>query len=101
LPGAPATIALTGIASATKRIEAASHNVANLQTEEFQPVRVRQSARAAGGSIAEAEVAARPEPVSVAREFIESDLAAIQAKASARLVKADLELLGSLLDILA
>ena len=101
MSGATATIALTGIASATKRIEAASHNVANLQTEEFHPLRVRQSARAAGGSIAEVEVAAEPETVSVAREFIDSDLAALQAKASARVVKTDLDLLGSLLNIFA
>ncbi len=101
MPGATATIALTGITSATKRIEAASHNVANLQTEQFHPVRVKQSARAAGGSVAETEVAAEPAPVSLEREFIESDSAAVQATASARVVKADLDLLGSLLDILS
>ncbi len=101
MSGATATIALTGITSATKRIEAASHNVANLQTKEFHPLRVRQSARAAGGSIAEVELAAELETVSVAREFIDSDLAALQAKASARVVKTDLDLLGSLLNIFA
>ncbi len=101
MPGATASIALTGIASATKRIEAASHNIANLQTEDFHPVRVNQSSRAAGGSIADVEVAAEPEPVSVAHEYIESELASVQAKASARMVETDLELLGSLLDILA
>lgn len=101
MPGATASIGLTGIASATKRIEAASHNIANLQTEDFHPVRVAQSSRVAGGSVAEAEVSPEPKPVSVAHEFIESDLAALQAKASARIVETDLELLGSLLDILA
>ncbi len=101
MPGTAATIALTGITSATKRIEAASHNVANLQTEEFHPLVVEQSARAAGGSVAETEVAAEPAPVSLEREFIESELAAVQAKASARVVTTDLDLLGNLLDILA
>jgi flagellar basal body rod protein FlgG len=95
------SIALSGISGAHKRVEAASHNVANLLTEDFRPVRVLQSSRASGGSTVEVEQAAEPEPVSLAREFIESDLAAIQAKASARIVEVDLDMLGSLLDILA
>ena len=101
MPGAATSIALSGITSGTKRIEAASHNIANLQTEDFHPVRVRQSALAEGGSIAEVERAPEPEPVSLAHELIESELAAVQIKASARMAEIDLEVLGSLLDILA
>ncbi len=101
MPGAATSIALSGIASGTKRIEAASHNIANLQTEDFHPLRVRQSARAEGGSIAEVERAPEPEAVSLAHELINSELAAVQIKASARMAETDLEILGSLLDILA
>ena len=64
-------------------------------------MRVRQSALAEGGSIAEVERAPEPEPVSLAHELIESELAAVQIKASARMAEIDLEVLGSLLDILA
>jgi flagellar basal body rod protein FlgG len=99
LPGEALSIALTGIASATKRVEVASHNIANLQTKDFRPLRVRQSSRAAGGAIAEVERAPQPEPVSVAGELIGAELAGVQAKASARVVGIGLEVLGSLLDI--
>jgi flagellar hook protein FlgE len=101
LAGGTLSIGLSGIASAIKRVEVSSHNIANLQTEDFRPLRSRQYSRDTGGSGVDVEPAAEPERVSVAREFVDTELAAVQAKASARVLKTDLEILGSILDILA
>ena len=93
------SIGLSGITSAHKRIEVASHNVANLVTEDFHPLKAHQVSQQGGGSKLEVEVSAEPESVSIAEEFVGSRLAVIQAKASARVVDTELELLGSLLDL--
>ena len=97
--GGALSIALSGISSAHKRVEVASHNVANYLTEDFRPLRTHQSSEATGGSSVQVEQASQPEPVDLAKEFIESDLAAVQAKASARVVNTELDVLGSLLDL--
>lgn len=91
--------ALSGIASAHTRIGVASHNLANQLTEDFRPLRSHQFSRATGGSVAQVEQVAEPEPVSVAREFVESEIAAVQARSSARMIKVELDLIGGLLDI--
>ena len=93
--------ALSGIASAHTRVAVASHNVANLLTEDFRPLRSHQSSRATGGSVADVVQADQPEPVSVAREFVDAELASVQARSSARLIKVELDLVGGLLDILS
>ena len=95
----PTSIALSGIAAAHTRVHAASHNIANLQTEDFHPVKVSQSSLATGGTVAEVEHSPEPEPVATAEELIGARLAVIQAKASARVIQTDLDLLGSLLNL--
>jgi flagellar hook protein FlgE len=92
---------LSGIASAEKRIGVASHNVANLLTEEFRPLEAEQHSRAGGGSYATVEQEAEPREVDLAREFVGMDVAALQAKASMRVIETELDVLGSLLDIKA
>ena len=91
--------ALQGIAAATRRIEAVSHNVANLQTPDFHPVRVEQDARAGGGVETRVERSLDPEPVELERELVKLGLAQLQARASARVIETELDLIGSLLDI--
>ena len=91
--------ALSGIKAAHQRVHAASHNVANLLTEDFHLVKTRQVLLAEGGVRIEMDRAEEPEPVSIADELVGSSLTVIQAKASARVVDMDLDLLGSLLDL--
>jgi flagellar hook protein FlgE len=97
----PFSIALSGISGAHKRVAATSHNVANLLTEDFRPLKTRQHALESGGSMVEVEQAATPEPVSLADELVELMLAALQAKASGQVVGVQSDLLGNLLDIMA
>ncbi len=91
--------ALSGIKAAHQRVHAASHNLANFLTEDFHPVKTRQVSLAEGGVRVEVDRAEEPEPVLIADELVGSSLAVIQAKASARVVDTDLDLLGSLLDL--
>ena len=91
--------ALSGIQAAKRQISASSHNVANLLTERFRPLRASQSDVAEGGVRASVEQSEQVAPVDVAREIVMTDLATVQAKASARVVETELELLGSLLDL--
>ncbi len=91
---------LSGVRSAFERRNASAHNVANLLTEEFRPLRARQSEVEAGGSRVEIERAARPETVDLAKELVDSSLASVQAKASLRVLDTDLDLVGTLIDTL-
>jgi flagellar hook protein FlgE len=93
------SIALSGIAAGQKRLQGSSHNIANLLTEDFHPVRTEQSEVAEGGVQATQEHSAEPEEVSIAKEFAEQALASLQVKASARALNAAIDTLGSLLDI--
>jgi len=99
VPAETLSVALSGIESAQRRVQVASQNIANLNTKDFHPIRAQQSSVASGGSVLETERSPEPEPVSVAGEYVGMDLAAVQAKASARVVATDLDLLGSLLDL--
>ena len=93
------SIALSGIAAGEKRLQGTSHNLANLLTEDFQPVRTVQEEVAEGGSRATLERASEPESVDIARELVEQTLAALQVKASTRALDTALDNLGTLLDI--
>ena len=93
------SIALSGISAAHSRVQAAAHNVANLQTEGFRPLKVHQISLLEGGVRPVVTQAEEPEPVSIAAEFVGSRLAVIQARSSAVVVEIETELLGSLLDL--
>lgn len=92
--------ALSGIRSGSKKIDAASHNVANLLTEDFKPLRATQSEVAEGGSRATLEQSATPETVDVAKEVVNATLGGLQMRASAQVLETKLGLIGNLLDIL-
>ena len=94
-------IALSGMRSAQTRVSVSAHNVANLLTQDFRPQRAVQTSLASGG--VEAMVATSPtaEPVSLEREIVDQIVAKTQFKASARVLDADFEMRGSLLDMLA
>ncbi len=91
---------LSGIQSAIARRNVSAHNVANLQTEDFRPLRARQSEVPAGGSRVEVEQSREPREVDLAAEFVDSSVASVQAKASLRVLDTELDLVGSLIDTL-
>lgn len=99
MPSSAISSALSGFNVASVRIDAASHNVANLQTEDFKPVRTHQHARAEGGVVVQVETAAQPEPVDLAGEIVGMVTASVQAQASLRVVETETGLIGSLLDL--
>ncbi len=90
---------LSGISAGSARIHAAAHNVANLLTENFRPLRVTQYAVGSGGTRVEVEQAATARPVEYAEEALQLMLGSVQARASMRVLETDLDLLGGLLDI--
>jgi flagellar basal body rod protein FlgC len=94
-------IALSGIRSAELRMAASAHNVANLSTEPFRPLRVVQSALPGGGVTAHAEAVPIPEEVDLAAEVAAQIEARTQFIASLRALAANRELQGSLLDLFA
>lgn len=94
-------IALSGMQSARTRFATSAHNVANLLTEDFRPLRTTQTAVAGGGSQARVDQSPAPRPVSLAREVVGQIEAGVQYTASARVLQVGAELRGSLLDVLA
>ncbi|MCA9502758.1 MAG: flagellar basal body rod protein [Myxococcota bacterium] len=94
-------IALTGMQSATTRVAVSAHNVANLLTKDFRPLRADQVSEPGGGARAVVTQAADPEPVGLAREVVDQKLASLQYGASARVFQVGAEMRGQLLDILA
>lgn len=90
---------LSGLQAAGARLGASAHNVANWLTEDFHPERTVLSARAEGGVDAQRERSAEPAEVDLAAELVEQRLAAVQGRASLRVIETGLDLLGSVLDI--
>ncbi len=92
---------MSGIRSAHVGVAAAAHNLANLNTRDFRPVRAVQQSAPGGGSLARVERAPEPESVDIGRELVSMELASAQARASARVAEAERDALGSLFDALA
>lgn len=93
--------ALSGMRSAGTRIAASAHNLANLQTENFQPQRVNQTSRASGGSEARVQESGSAARVSIAQEVVAQIQAKTQYTGSLRVLDVGSEMRGQLLDILA
>ena len=92
--------ALSGIQAASTRQAASAHNVANLTSDEFRPLRVTQAERAGGGTRARVQRTPQPEEVDLARESVEQIRARVQLEASVGVIRAEAETKGSLVDLL-
>ena len=93
-------IGLSGLQSAEVRLAASAHNVANLTTEGFRPVRTIQEEGATGGSTARIAQVRRPAEVDLVHEAVERSRASLQYTASLRLITVDTDLRGQLADLL-
>ena len=96
-----ANTALAGMNSSQTRIATSAHNLANLLTSEFRPLRSDQVALKSGGSEARVSQASRPEHVDIAREIVGQIQASTQYNASLRVLAVDAELRGVLIDMFA
>ena len=96
----PHSIAISGIQSAQLRLNASAHNVANLTTPSFRPLRVEQSAVAGGGSTARVTRSPDPSEVDLVREIIDQIRAKTQFMSSVRFAAVAVETRGTLVDLL-
>lgn len=87
--------------SAQVHLAGSAHNVANLLTPSFQPLRSVQTSLASGGSVAVSQQEASPRPVDLADEFVTQMLASLQWNASLRAVEVGQEMQGQLVDLFA
>jgi flagellar hook-associated protein FlgK len=88
----------SGIRNAVLRQDGTAHNIANLNTEGFHSLHTVQSEAPEGGS--HACVVRRPdEGVFLATEFVEQLRAEQQLAASARVIRVQQEMLGTILDV--
>lgn len=94
-------IAASGLRSAEVRLAASAHNVANLNTSSFRPVRAIQTSVKAGGSVAHMRQGSRVQEVDLAREFVEQSRASLQFKSSARVASVASKTTARLIDLLA
>ncbi|MEM7411176.1 MAG: flagellar basal body rod protein [Myxococcota bacterium] len=95
------SIATSGIQSAQRRLAGSAHNVANLTTPGFRPLRTLQSSQAGGGSTAILRQTDEPEPVQLSHEALEQTRARMQAQAMLGVVHVVDSTRGCLIDILA
>jgi flagellar hook protein FlgE len=97
------SISLSGMQAAQTRLDASAHNIANQQTEGFQPLEVQQSTQQGGGVSSQVE---RSSSSSGAGPSLEDDVVAqLQAKnsflANLNVFKTNDSMMGSLLNIRA
>jgi flagellar hook protein FlgE len=92
-------VAASGVRSAEVRLAASAHDVANLTTPSFRPLRADQTALAEGGSVVHVSQEPAPREVDLARELVEQMLAALQLKGSLRVLATASELRGQLVDL--
>jgi len=106
-------IALSGLEASARKLEAASHNVANAATDGFKPIQVVNQPQAGGGVSSRVERLDTPGPRTVdlatgqERELSNTDLvqevtnlmeAAHAFRANLRTIQAEDKLLGALID---
>jgi hypothetical protein len=97
MPVGALSAALSGIQRAAAELEASSHNVARMLPQALSEAEAADPETAEGAQ-AEPESS---QPVSIEREMVRQSLAAVQAKASMRVISVELDLIGSLVDIMA
>lgn len=97
----PLDLAASGMHSASLRLAASAHNVANLTTDSPRPLRTIQTSAASGGS--EATLVREPagRKVDLTREIVEQTRASTQYNASLRVFSVVSEMQGQLIDLLA
>lgn len=97
----PLAVAASGVRSAEQRLAASAHNVANLATPAFRPLRVTQTSLEGRGSVARVSQEPHAREVDLAREFLEQAGASLQLRVSLRVLGAAAETRGRLVDLLA
>lgn len=97
----PLAIAASGVRSAELRLAVSAHNVANVATCSFRPLRVTQASVDGGGTAARVHTDFSAQGVDLAREFVEQMRAGSQLRASLRLFETASETRGRLVDLLA
>ena len=97
MPVGALSAALTGIQRAAAELEASSHNVARMLPQALREAEAAEP-ETAGGVQAEHEPSP---PVSLERELVRQSLASVQAKASMRVLDVELDLVGTLVDLMA
>jgi len=95
------SIASSGMHSAGLRLGASAHNVANLGTSAFHPLRAIQTSLEGGGSEVHVRQSPNAEEVDLVREIADQMRASLQFKASLRSFGAAADVRGYLLDLLA
>ena len=95
-------IAATGMRSAERRLAVSAHNVANLRTENFQPLEAHQRDLPDGAG-SEVLVSQSPQPLDVdlIQETVEQLLASVQFRASAGAFQIAADARGRLFDMFA
>ena len=93
-------IGVSGLHSAEVRLAASAHNLANLTTERFRPVRTIQEEVVTGGSTARIDQVPSPAKVDLVHETAELARASLQYTASLRLIAVEFDLRGQLVDLL-
>ncbi len=95
------SVALSGVHAASVALDAAAHNVANLNTEQVRPLEVVQEERPFGGAGARVAQATSPRPVGAVHEVVDQLRASYQYTASLRILAVEDDLHGQLIDSLA
>ena len=93
-------IGVSGLQSAEVRLAASAHNVANLTTEGFRPVRTVQEEVVTGGSRARTHQVRGSAEIDLVHETVERTRASLQYTASLRLIAVETDLRGQLADLL-
>jgi len=94
------SIALSGLAAATTRMDVAGHNIANASTPAFRRQQVVQQAQA-GGGVSVQVTHADAIGGDLAADLVDQKVALYSFKANLRTVQVEDEMLGSLLDVKA
>lgn len=90
--------ALSGIRSALTRQATSAHNIANVNTDDYRPLRTIEEESPAGGSSARVVRDATP-GVDLAGEAVEQIRSQYGLAANARVVKTQQSMLGAILDL--
>ena len=92
------SIAQSGFEAYTTRLDVSANNVANVNTENFQPSKITMSSRQNGG--VDTTVAKAGDQVDISREAVEMLSTINGFKANLQVAKADREMTKSMLDII-
>jgi len=91
--------ALQGVIAAQERLNKSAHNIANINTENFMPLKIHQESKSPAGVKAYTYKSQTQKDTSIINEKLDEITSLIDVKANISIIKAADDMIGKIVDL--